>query len=175
MVSDDMFSAEAGEKEKPVVVSLVATSDQGAAAVFRKLFKKAWAKTLHVAEFHSNFPFIKVLWRHPFFQERWQNSSYKSNLHYLIWSIFSADNAFSFDAKGPKEKGLQKEKPVVISLVATSDQGAAFGNRKLFKKSLSKNFARGIVLTQAFPSLKFFAPLSRKKVAKILTQANFNS
>ena len=35
---------------------------------------------------------------------------------------------------------------------------------KLFKKSLSKNFARGIVLTQAFPSLKFFgATLSFKK------------
>jgi hypothetical protein len=41
---------------------------------------------------------------------------------------------------------LQKEKPVVISLVATSDQGAAFGNRKLFKKSLSKNFKMGAVL-----------------------------
>ena len=44
MVSDDMFSAEAGEKEKPVVVSLVATSDQGAAAVFRKLFEKSLSK-----------------------------------------------------------------------------------------------------------------------------------
>ena len=132
MVSDDMFSAEAGEKEKPVVVSLVATSDQGAAAVFRKLFKKAWAKTLHVAEFHSNFPFIKVLWRHPFFQERWQNSSYKSNLHYLIWSIFSADNAFSFDTKGPKEKALQKEKPVVVSLSAESDRRFAGGSRQAF-------------------------------------------
>jgi hypothetical protein len=55
---------------------------------------------------------------------------------------FLAHNAFSFDTQGAKEKALQKEKPVVISLVATSDQGAAFGNRKLFKKSLSKNFAR---------------------------------
>ena len=77
---------------------------------------------------------------------------------------FSSDNAFSFDTKGPKEKALQKEKPVVISLVATSDQGSAFGNRKLFEKSLSKNVALGIVLTQAFPSLKFFGAtfLSRK-------------
>ena len=74
----------------------------------------------------------------------------------FLQTKFSAHNAFSFDAKGPKEKALQKEKPVVISLVATSDQGSAFGNRKLFKKSLSKNFARGIALTQAFPSLKFF-------------------
>ena len=59
-------------------------------------------------------------------------------------------NAFSFDTKGPKEKALQKEKPVVISLSAESDQGAAFGNRKLFKKSLSKNFAR---VVQFLPKL----------------------
>jgi len=68
-----------------------------------------------------------------------------------------------------QKKKLSKKKSAVqeISLVATSDQGAAFGNRKLFKKSLSKNFARGTVLTQAFPSLKFFAELSFKKATKI--------
>jgi hypothetical protein len=35
---------------------------------------------------------------------------------------------------------------VVVSLVATSDQGSAFGNRKLFKKSLTKNFVWGDAL-----------------------------
>jgi hypothetical protein len=81
--------------------------------------------------------------------------------------VFSVDRT-RFIAHRACSCSNQKEKPVVISLVATSDQGSAFGNRKLFEKSLSKNFARGKVFTQAFPSFKFFgATLSFKKGGKI--------
>ncbi|MBR2849922.1 MAG: hypothetical protein IKB84_02665, partial [Clostridia bacterium] len=50
---------------------------------------------------------------------------------------------FLLTHKAQKKKLCKKENAVeAISLSAESDQGAAFGNRKLFKKSLSKNFAR---------------------------------
>jgi len=59
-------------------------------------------------------------------------------------------SAFSFDSKGAKEKAWQKENTERgISLVATSDQGSAFGNRKLLKK-FDQNF-----LVTLRPSLDF--------------------
>jgi hypothetical protein len=43
-------------------------------AAHDKLFEKSLSKNLtRGAVLVLTLPFIKVLWRHPFFQERWQN------------------------------------------------------------------------------------------------------
>ena len=87
---------------------------------------------------------------------------------------FFADNAFSFDARGPKEKACKKKSPWLFRSLRRATAVSPAARDKLFKKSLSKNFARGTVLTQASPSFKFFAELSFKKATKnSITLSNF--
>ena len=80
---------------------------------------------------------------------------------------------FLLTHKAQKKKLCKKKTPLKrISLVATSDQGSAFGNRKLFKKSLSKNFKWGAVLVLTLPFIKVFCFFFSKKKRKILTPTN---
>ena len=57
----------------------------------------------------------------------------------LYHAFFKLFPAFSFDATGTKEKANKKKMPIREFRSCGSDQGSAFGNRKLLKK-FDQNF-----------------------------------
>ena len=91
----------------------------------------------------------------------------------LFFPIFASASSSTgrADVKIKRKSSQKRNAEKEISLVATSDQGSAFGNRKLPKK-FDQNFPAALLITFIFIQV-LLVLFSKEKNRKTPTQTNF--
>ena len=91
----------------------------------------------------------------------------------LFFPIFASASSSTgrADVKIKRKSSQKRNAEKEISLVATSDQGSAFGNRKLPKK-IDQNFPAALLITFIFIQV-LLVLFSKEKNRKTPTQTNF--